>query len=240
MRICNRGVYSNCLPYFFLTTLVRSNGRAKTARSVAACPGPKKLSRTVADHVYVQTWLVCHTLCNVTIAWPQANVCVFGHHSFVFVCLFVCLFGFVTPRAREQSLNWTKHKQIMKVRNTQKSKLQPKNRQDTACRIEFADLGFNFQRAIFCVRNRSCHWRKCRDMTISLVCRDCVLKRSHFCDPYFLFFLSLVWKTQGGYRDSASLLGESWWQTKWGAIRGKKLHKNREIVVEWMVGVVGA
>jgi len=39
-----------------------------------------------------------------------------------------------------------------------------------------------------------------------------------------------------GYRDSARLLGESWCQKKWGAIRGKKLPRNREIVVEWMVG----
>jgi len=29
-------------------------------------------------------------------------------------------------------------------------------------------------------------------------------------------------------------------QKKWGAIRGKKLHRNREIDVEWMVRVVGA
>ena len=43
-----------------------------------------------------------------------------------------------------------------------------------------------------------------------------------------------------GYRDSARLLCESWWQKKWGAIRGKKLHRNWEIVVDWMVGVVGA
>jgi len=44
----------------------------------------------------------------------------------------------------------------------------------------------------------------------------------------------------GGYRDSARLLGESWWPKKWGAIRGKKMHKNREIIVEWTVGVARA
>jgi len=44
----------------------------------------------------------------------------------------------------------------------------------------------------------------------------------------------------GGYRVSARLLGESWWPKKWGAIRGKKLHKNREIAGVWTVGVVGA
>jgi len=43
-----------------------------------------------------------------------------------------------------------------------------------------------------------------------------------------------------GYRDLARLFGESWWSKKWGAIRGKKMHGNREIVVEWTVGVVGA
>jgi len=40
-----------------------------------------------------------------------------------------------------------------------------------------------------------------------------------------------------GYRDSARLLGESWWQKNWGAIRGKKLYRNRRIVVEWTPGV---
>ena len=39
------------------------------------------------------------------------------------------------------------HKQILKARNTQISKLQPKNRQDRACRIELADLSLNFPRA---------------------------------------------------------------------------------------------
>ena len=29
-------------------------------------------------------------------------------------------------------------------------------------------------------------------------------------------------------------------QKKWGAIWGKELHRNQEIVVQWMVGVVGA
>jgi len=32
---------------------------------------------------------------------------------------------------------------------------------------------------------------------------------------------------------------ESSWSKKWGAIRGKKLHKNQEIVVVWTVEVVG-
>ena len=35
----------------------------------------------------------------------------------------------------------------MKARNTQTSKLQPKNWQDRACRIELADLGLNFNDA---------------------------------------------------------------------------------------------
>ena len=42
------------------------------------------------------------------------------------------------------------------------------------------------------------------------------------------------------YRDLDRLFGESWWTKKWGAIRGKKLQENREIVVGWTVGVVGA
>jgi len=42
-----------------------------------------------------------------------------------------------------------------------------------------------------------------------------------------------------GYRDLARLLGESWTK-KWGAIRAKQLHRNRETVVQWMVGIVGA
>jgi len=29
-------------------------------------------------------------------------------------------------------------------------------------------------------------------------------------------------------------------QQKWGAMRGKKFHINREIIVQWLVGVVGA
>jgi len=37
--------------------------------------------------------------------------------------------------------NQTKHKQILKARNTKSIKLQPKNQQDSACRIELADLG---------------------------------------------------------------------------------------------------
>ena len=45
---------------------------------------------------------------------------------------------------------------------------------------------------------------------------------------------------EGGYRDLARLLGESWCSKKWGAIRGKKIHGNREIVVDWTIGVVGA
>jgi len=53
-------------------------------------------------------------------------------------------------------------------------------------------------------------WRKC-DVT-SFMCVGC----------------------RGGYRDSARLLGESWWTKKWGAIRGKKLLQSREIVVEGM------
>ena len=40
-------------------------------------------------------------------------------------------------------------------------------------------------------------------------------------------------------RGLARFLGESWWPKNWGAIRGKKLHRNREIVVVWTVGVVG-
>ena len=39
-------------------------------------------------------------------------------------------------------------------------------------------------------------------------------------------------------RDDEDIRG--WWSKKWGAIRGKKLHGNREIVVEWTVGIVGA
>jgi len=35
----------------------------------------------------------------------------------------------------------------MKARNTQTSKLQPKNWQDRACRIELADLGLSFNHA---------------------------------------------------------------------------------------------
>jgi len=41
----------------------------------------------------------------------------------------------------EGALNYTKHKQILKARNTKTSALQPKNRRDKACRIELADLG---------------------------------------------------------------------------------------------------
>jgi len=55
--------------------------------------------------------------------------------------------------------------------------------------------------------------------------------------------LVAFWKnshSERGYLDSARLLGESWWSKKWGAIRGKKFHGNREILVEWTVGVVGA
>ena len=48
---------------------------------------------------------------------------------------------------QRECLNWTKHKQILKARNTQTSKLQAKNRQDRVCRIELADLGLNFPRA---------------------------------------------------------------------------------------------
>jgi len=44
-------------------------------------------------------------------------------------------------KSRGEFLNWMKHKQILKVRNTKTSKLQPKNWQDRACRIELADLG---------------------------------------------------------------------------------------------------
>jgi len=39
---------------------------------------------------------------------------------------------------------YTKHKQILKARNTETSKLQPKNWQDRVCRIELADWGFKF------------------------------------------------------------------------------------------------
>jgi len=46
-------------------------------------------------------------------------------------------------------LNWTKHKQILKARNTQTSKLEPTNWQDRVCRIE---LGLNFP-----PKNWSCH-----------------------------------------------------------------------------------
>jgi len=61
---------------------------------------------------------------------------------------------------------------------------------------------------------------------------------------YFGHFLqNMICDTEGsllrahrGYRDSARLLGESCWQKNWGAIRGKHLHGNREIVVEWTVG----
>jgi len=41
----------------------------------------------------------------------------------------------------------------------------------------------------------------------------------------------------GGYRDLARLLGKSWWQKNWGAIRGKILHENREIVGVWTFGL---
>jgi len=46
------------------------------------------------------------------------------------------------PEKREKQGGgvWTKHKQILKARNTQTSKLQLKNRQDRACRIKLADL----------------------------------------------------------------------------------------------------
>jgi len=37
----------------------------------------------------------------------------------------------------------------------------------------------------------------------------------------------------------AKLLGESWWQKNWGAIRGKSLHGNREIAGFWRVGCCG-
>jgi len=62
---------------------------------------------------------------------------------------------FALPKARPTlfekisrgGVELTKFKQIMKARNTQTSKLQPKNQQDRACRIELADLGLNFHRA---------------------------------------------------------------------------------------------
>jgi len=41
-----------------------------------------------------------------------------------------------------------------------------------------------------------------------------------------------------GYLDSARLFGESCRQKNWGAIRGKSLHGNRKIVIEWTIGVV--
>ena len=64
-------------------------------------------------------------------------------------------------------LNWPKHKQILKARNTQISKLQPKNRQDRACRIELAELGLIFHRAksvlppasVAFLRKITCHLR---------------------------------------------------------------------------------
>jgi len=42
------------------------------------------------------------------------------------------------------SFGQKKHKQILKARNTKTSKLQLKNWQDRACRIELADLGLKF------------------------------------------------------------------------------------------------
>ena len=43
----------------------------------------------------------------------------------------------------ELNMTQTNHE----ARNTQTSKLHPKNWQDTACRIELADVGLNFHRA---------------------------------------------------------------------------------------------
>jgi len=47
-------------------------------------------------------------------------------------------------KSRGGFMNKTKHKQILNARNTKKSKLQPKNRQDRACRIELVDSGLKF------------------------------------------------------------------------------------------------
>jgi len=49
-------------------------------------------------------------------------------------------------------------------------------------------------------------------------------------------------KSKGGYRDSARLLGESYWPKKWGAARVKmtKRKENRELDTSWAVGGVGA
>jgi len=49
-------------------------------------------------------------------------------------------------KSRGGGLNQTKHKQIMKAKNTQTIKLQPKNLQDRAFRIQLADLGLNFHK----------------------------------------------------------------------------------------------
>ena len=71
----------------------------------------------------------------------------------------------------------------------------------------------------------------------------CVIRRLAFLNLGFIerLFLTLLPATSGwGYRDSARLLGELWWQKNWGAMRGKNLHKNREIVGVWTVRVVGA
>jgi len=47
-------------------------------------------------------------------------------------------------KSRGGFLNKMKHKQILKAKNTKTSKLQLKNLQDGACRIELADLGLKF------------------------------------------------------------------------------------------------
>ena len=47
-------------------------------------------------------------------------------------------------KSRGGFLNKMKHKQILKAKNTKTSKLQLKNLQDRACRIELADLGLKF------------------------------------------------------------------------------------------------
>jgi len=47
----------------------------------------------------------------------------------------------------------------------------------------------------------------------------------------------MKWHSKWRYWDSASLPGVSCWQKNWGAVRGKILHRNREIVVGWTVGV---
>ena len=74
--------------------------------------------------------------------------------------------------------------QIMRARNTQTSKLQPKNRQDRACRIELVDLGLNFLS-----QNSSCYQRYVMNL---LVLYTFIMYLDYHCFVYVVYVLFIA------------------------------------------------